>query len=336
MGRSHASCSQCGRTIGLHEDRTRCGNCQNDCCLDCTFDDEHAGHLRVRLRGYPHNKDDFETLVGKASEFSSQIGDRFHVDDNIYFSMVAEVLPHLRNNSTTTLHDAIPNDVMNWIERHGEQFLRTYVSLWEMGRLVDYFDRLSFSGRSADEATWRASQGTRAPLIWRGLPMMRTAWDFALAAIMIQETRPRTMIELGTAAGGAAAFYADLQRSHGLAANVLTVDKSPPKIYVDGVKILEGDSQALAATLTEDLLSRLPHPWIVIEDTHVNIGGIFEFFHGFLQDGDYFCVEDIVQDTGMFEFLVRHRDRYRVDTRYTDFFGHNNTCCPDQIFRRVE
>lgn len=143
LGGSCASCSTCGRTIGPHEARTRCGNCKVDCCLACTFDDEHLDHPRVRLSGFPHNEDDFESLIGKATEIAKQVGGRFHIEDNIYFSMVAEVLPHLRNDSTRGLLDALPNDVKVWIERNGEQFLRTYVSLWEMGRFVDYFDRLS-------------------------------------------------------------------------------------------------------------------------------------------------------------------------------------------------
>ncbi len=336
LGSPTISCANCGRTIGLHEDRTRCGNCQVDCCLDCPSCPQHADHTVVRLRGFPQNDDDFDLLIEKASEIARQVGDRFPVNDNIYFSIVAETLPDLQSNPDSALHQTLPGDTVRWIVEHGEDFLRTYISLWQMGRLVDYFDRLAFSGRSADQATWRAAQGTRAPLLWRGLPMMRTAWDFALASVMIQDIQPGTIIELGTAAGGAAAYYADVQKCHGLAPNVVTLDKSPPRIDIDGVTVLQGDSNALAATLTEELLSRLPHPWMVIEDTHVNIRGIFSFFHEFLRNGDYICVEDIVEDPGMFEFLSHHRESYPVDAWYTDYFGYNNTCCPNQIFRRVD
>ena len=38
---------------------------------------------------------------------------------------------------------------------------------------------------------------------------------------------------------------------------------------------------------------KLPHPWYVIEDSHVNVTGLLEYFDRFLQPGDYLMVEDI-------------------------------------------
>lgn len=54
--------------------------------------------------------------------------------------------------------------------------------------------------------------------------MMKAVWDFALVPIMVQEIRPRTIIEIGTAEGGSAAYYASVQRLHGLPPNVVTID----------------------------------------------------------------------------------------------------------------
>jgi cephalosporin hydroxylase len=75
---------------------------------------------------------------------------------------------------------------------------------------------------------------------------------------------------------------------------------------------------------------------VVIEDAHVNIGGILEHLHAFLEVGDYVIVEDVEAEAELLRFLSKHPGAYKVDTRYTDYFGHNTTCAPDQILVRTE
>ena len=88
----------------------------------------------------------------------------------------------------------------------------------------------------------------------------------------------------------------------------------------------------------------LPHPWFLMEDAHVNMVKVFEYFDAFTRPGDYICVEDtnpclpnesnqgLVKELGYTEkgpaklnalkkFLTGRSDRYHVDQRYTDFFG---------------
>jgi len=80
-----------------------------------------------------------------------------------------------------------------------------------------------------------------------------------------------------------------------------------------------------------------------MEDAHVNMTKVLEYFDSFLQPGDYICVEDTnpfgpsVSGQGLIkeldftefgpaklnelrEFLKGRSDRYHVDQRYTDFF----------------
>ena len=81
-----------------------------------------------------------------------------------------------------------------------------------------------------------------------------------------------------------------------------------------------------------------------MEDSHVNMVKVFEYFDAFTKPGDYTCVEDtnpslpnesnqgLVKELGYTEkgpaklnalkkFLKGRSDRYHVDQRYTDFFG---------------
>ena len=82
----------------------------------------------------------------------------------------------------------------------------------------------------------------------------------------------------------------------------------------------------------------------MVEDAHVNLKGILEYFDRFTQPGDYICVEDtnpivpavagqgLIKELGytaygpqklndLKSFLIGRSQRYLVDQRYTDFFG---------------
>jgi cephalosporin hydroxylase len=336
--RAHkANCENCGRAIELLEDRDRCADCGTNCCLDCGLGDRHSGHAAARLAGFPELAGDLHEIARRSSEIFSDLRHRFTTGDNIYFGKLMNSARFLARSvaGEATFPDSVSREYVNWLNEHGASLLRRFVSLKAMGRFVDYFSRRAFAGRLADGFTVDASQGTVAPLQWRGVPMMRTAWDFALLPMMIQDIRPKTVIELGTAEGGAAAYAADLQRMVGLEPRVLTVDLSPPALCVEGVTCLKGDSHRIADVLMPDMLERQPHPWLLIEDSHANIAGLLQYFHGFLRCGDYLCIEDVDAEKPLFAFLSKYADQYKVDTHFTDFFGHNNTCCPDQIFRKM-
>ena len=84
-----------------------------------------------------------------------------------------------------------------------------------------------------------------------------------------------------------------------------------------------------------------------MEDAHVNMVKVFEYFDPFTEPGDYLCVEDThtgipfdsnqglkemvgFTETGLAKmnalkkFLTGRSDKYLVDQRYTDFFGWEN------------
>ena len=75
-----------------------------------------------------------------------------------------------------------------------------------------------------------------------------------------------------------------------------------------------------------------------MEDSHVNMIKVFEYFDAFTKPGDYICVEDthpgVPSDilkpgdtigpaklNTLKKFLAGRSDKYLVDQRYTDFFG---------------
>jgi cephalosporin hydroxylase len=66
------------------------------------------------------------------------------------------------------------------------------------------------------------------------------------------------------------------------------------------------------------------------------VTGVLGYFDGLLRSGDYMVVEDSPKKTSAIgKFLLDKRDRYRVDSKYTDMFGHNATTCFDSILKRM-
>lgn len=199
---------------------------------------------------------------------------------------------------------------------------------------------------------------------WRDVPVIKAPLDFMVVQSLLQDLKPATIIETGTFCGGGALWMADLMKTHGVNCHVYSVDISHKLIY-PGLKerkditFIQGDSFKIEEALTPDFLKKLPHPWYVIEDSHVNVTGLLEYFDKFLQPGDYLMVEDIhpltqnrsglglVKDidyepvgrswifNAYKEFVKKHGSKYQVDTYYTDMFGYNGTQYWDAILKRV-
>jgi cephalosporin hydroxylase len=94
-----------------------------------------------------------------------------------------------------------------------------------------------------------------------------------------------------------------------------------------------------SSSLVGPWLEDRPHPWLLIEDAHVNTLEVLKTLHPHLVAGD--CV--IVEDTGFLlekyraleRFMAQYGQHYRVDTRYTDLFGYNATLSFNGYLKRV-
>ena len=189
----------------------------------------------------------------------------------------------------------------------------------------------------------------------RGCMVMKTADDQAILKELLSHVRPATVIELGTFTGGTAVWMADMLKLeeiectiHSMDINPAIIEKRVTKIKPDNVKFLQGNSHKISDTFSNDYLTPLPHPWIVIEDAHENTLGVLEHFVKYIKEGDYFVVEDthpllpshlgygrfvkseyIPAGTSLLdatkEFLTKYQKKVAVDSYFTDFFGYNGT-----------
>lgn len=189
------------------------------------------------------------------------------------------------------------------------------------------------------ELLMKIQQGTLA-YTYRGVPMLKNPFDLALYPLLLERAKPRTLIEIGTHAGGSAMWFAD----HGV--RVVSVDLAPPSLQYPSVTFVQGDARSL------DLpIESYERPLMVVEDSdhHASTtAAVLAYFDRWLERGEWIVIEDgILSDMrvadlyeggpakAVREFVARSGGRYEIDRTYCDYFGRNVTWNVDGWVRRV-
>ena len=201
---------------------------------------------------------------------------------------------------------------------------------------------------------------------YRGFDVCKCPEDFVLYQQLFSLVKPATVIELGTLSGGMAVWIADTLQLLNVLCHVYSHDldlsnlsDTVKALKPENVTFIQGDSFALEKSLTPQFLSKLPHPWVVIEDAHANMRGVLEYFHAFTTEGDYLVVEDtnpnIALGVGMGctqtdhystmgpkqlnclkSFLQDYQEYYAVDSFICDLFGYNGSWHWHGFVRRMK
>ena len=194
---------------------------------------------------------------------------------------------------------------------------------------------------------------------WKGIPMQKGPFQVVITQALIQELKPKTIIEFGSFKGGSALWLSDIQSLSVTGGKVISIDidfdnideraKNNPNI-----EFVQGDCHQVKKIFSPEQLANLAHPILLIEDAHINTVGILEHFHQFaFKVGDYFIVEDtnidynnscykvwkeqleaqLCQDkldnlnnkiVNLNKWLQGKEKMYVVDTKYVDPFGIKN------------
>ena len=179
------------------------------------------------------------------------------------------------------------------------------------------------------------SQGVKDIMRWKGIPLYKSVYDFAMISMILWRLKPKTIFETGSGEGGSALWMADLCRMYGNEnCRIYSMDINPPSLIYSHkisreyplVYFLKGDSNDIEKTFND--FSAYSHPWLVLEDAHTNITGIVKLFSKEMEKGDHLIIEDVrgsinsildtllpaLQDSGM-----------KRSNHWTDFFGPNAT-----------
>ncbi|TGT35781.1 CmcI family methyltransferase [Mesorhizobium sp. M8A.F.Ca.ET.165.01.1.1] len=176
---------------------------------------------------------------------------------------------------------------------------------------------------------------------YKGLINLKTPFDLYLYTRLIWELQPKTILELGSLQGGSGLWFADQMSAlcenqgevHSFDINTECIHENARSPMVTFHQI----DLSNTANFDEDLLARLPHPWIVVDDAHVQVFSIFSYLERFLVSGDYYIIEDnpLSADKEIIEGLqFIEKMGFLIDTYYTDAFGTNFTCAPNAWLRK--
>jgi cephalosporin hydroxylase len=187
---------------------------------------------------------------------------------------------------------------------------------------------------------------------YRGREMFKNPFDLAIYPVLLELARPRTLLEIGTHAGGSAVWFADQGRALGLGMRVVSIDLEPPTdVHDPDVDFVRGDAHELGAVLTDARLAALPRPWLVVEDSSHRASttlAVLEFFDPWMAPGEHVVVEDGILTAmrvgdlyeggptkAVADFLASRPGRYEVDRSLCDYFGPNVTWNVDGYLRRL-
>jgi cephalosporin hydroxylase len=188
---------------------------------------------------------------------------------------------------------------------------------------------------------------------YRGVPMIKNPFDFALYPVLIWNLKPRTIIEIGSKDGGSAVWLGDMLNNFGIEGHIYSIDiVEVTSVQHPRVTYMEGNGRALQEILTPGFINSLPRPLLVIEDadhSYETSKHVLEFFHPYLKLEEYIVIEegiisDLVQDASynigphkaLKEFLSEHEDEYEIDSTYCDYFGYNMTWCTNGFLKKVK
>ncbi len=191
---------------------------------------------------------------------------------------------------------------------------------------------------------------------WKDIAIQKDSLQIVATQQLVQELKPKTIIEFGSFKGGSALWLADIQESCVKNGKIISLDidlnNVDSRVKQDQrIEFIQGDSNQIEQALPIEKFKDFLHPILVIEDAHINTIGILDYFHeNLFKSGDYFIVEDTNIDynnacykvwieeldrsycesklenlnnkiVNLKNWLQNKDDMYLVDTKYVDPFG---------------
>ena len=222
--------------------------------------------------------------------------------------------------------------------------LRLFLDRWRQGRFVEFRQREQSGahyhprfGTEFGVDVLLTCQGAPSLMRWRGMPLMKNVFDFAMYPALLAELRPRTVFEIGSGQGASALGSPIVLRFAASKPASIRSIWSRSRWNIRASAFIAATASNPSCLFAPELLRAEPHPWLVVEDAHHNVAAVLERFHRFLAPGDYLVVEDSdVKREAIRQFLGAHPGDYLVDTHFTDYFGRNATCAADSVFVRTK
>ena len=179
------------------------------------------------------------------------------------------------------------------------------------------------------ELTAFMSQGTTSVLKWKKLNLYKSCFDLAIYMQLIQDIKPSIIIEYGSGDGASALWMEDMIKSLKMKTKIFSYDIANINIKDTEIIFKKIDLTKQFPKITNEKIKKL-----VIEDAHVNVLNVLINTDKILNKNDYLIIEDSGNKINIInKFLSKSKNKYRVDTFYTDFFGKNTTSAINSILK---
>ena len=179
---------------------------------------------------------------------------------------------------------------------------------------------------------------------WKGLTLMKDPMSLSIYMMILQNLKPKTIVEFGTYDGGSALWMEDTMKSLSLDCNIYTFDINQERVKLpkdSKIKFHKVDNHKIKEFIDEkrNMFAKMESPILMIEDSHQNSNGIIRAINPFLKSGDYVIIEDTL-DQNKYQKTIMSEDgissmNYEVDTFYCDFWGVNNSWNVNSIFKKI-
>ena len=182
-----------------------------------------------------------DELKAAALEFIGETRTRIEKEQiglrSIFDSWLSRVLAQLTSfDPTRSWEDSVRENAMR-SPGQGQslqwdlQRLRLFLDRWRQGRFVEFSQRersgAHYHPRFGTEFgvdVLLTCQGAPSLMRWRGVPLMKNVFDFAMYPALIAELRPQTVFEIGSGLGASAIWFADNHGVLGIEGHVHSVD----------------------------------------------------------------------------------------------------------------
>jgi len=165
------------------------------------------------------------------------------------------------------------------------------------------------------------SQGVSQSLQYHGCALLKSVFDIGIEQTIISEIRPRSIIELGTGTGASALWYRDQLAGLYDDYRIITIDKREPKVKHQEIEYITGDLADIRKLLSVQEVRELPKPLLVVEDAHVHVEMLVNYFSEVIDSGDYIIIEDGDEKMNHVRSGIGNR-QIMQDTKFTHLFGY--------------
>jgi cephalosporin hydroxylase len=287
--------------------------------------EQSAGYFSHLIESFlqgPRGRPNLETVAKE--RIASRLKTEMEAYDNVPSFLQNYLLTHLAHGEWPSQAAFVAT---RYLKRHsGDRFIT-----WQQrqGQVAD-LNGEPIRGTELGFRQMLYSQGAGPVFSWRGAPCFKSNYDLAIYAMLIDELQPRTIIELGSGAGGSSLLFADLCSSMGLTTQILSIDKAVAEVSDPRITFVQSDCVEWLETTAKSKLE-FPRPCLLIEDFHGDLAGFFANIDLVLENGDYLVIEDSFPKQQRISEVIQSRP-YLVDSKYTDFFGVNCTSAVNSIF----